>query len=150
MSNEGPDPRATRNPPVNQNVTTNSPANTAGAVNVAPAGGSGAGATGTANAPTGGSPSWESGGAGTAAPTLTTIAPTTFAKDTTSFSLVCTGTGFLPTSVAVLNGEALETSYQSATQVTGTVNSTGKAAGVVNATVNNGPTASGTRPFTWT
>lgn len=145
------DLHATRNPPVNINVATTSPANTAGATNVAPAGGSGAGATGTTNAPAGGSPTGESG-VGQSTPTLTTIAPTTLARGAAVTTITYTGTLFVPSSICVLQGQALETTYVSATSLTASVNPSDSVwvAGATTAAVYNGTVASGTRPFTWT
>lgn len=141
---------ATRNPPVNINIVTASPANTAGATNVAPTGGSPAVTTpSSGNAPTGGSATWESG-SGASTPTLSGLAPATKAKDTGVFAVTCTGTNFLPTSVAVLAGVAQETTYVSATSVTCQVDSAGRTTGVQTMVVSNGPVSSGTQNFTWT
>lgn len=140
---------ATRNPPVNQNVTTASPANTAGAGNVNIAGGSNATTSGANNAPAGGSPTWESG-SGIAAATLTLIAPDTHAVNSGTFTLTCTGTNFRPTSVIMFAGTPLNTTYVSATSLTCTVNSVGHVAGVQTVGVQNGPNLTATQDFTWT
>jgi len=143
------DLHAARNPPVNINVATGTAANTAGAVNVAPAGGSGAGATGTPQAPGGGSASWESGVGVTA--TLASISPTGAVHNAGDFSLTATGTNFLNTSVIVFNGVPQDTTYISATQVRATIpNTTGVAAGAVPVLVANGVTNPAPQTFTYT
>ena len=143
------DLHAARNPPVNINIATGTAANTAGATNVAPAGGSGAGATGTPQAPGGGSATWESG-VGTA-PTLASISPTGAVSNAGDFSLTATGTGFLTTSVLVFNGVPQDTTYISATQVRATIpNTTGQTAGAKPVTVANGAVSTSAVNCTYT
>jgi len=146
----GVEPQAVRNPPTNVNVATGNAANTAGAVNQKPVGGSDLPAPAAANnKPAGGAPTWESGEGVTA--TLASISPTGAVHNAGDFSLTATGTNLQPTSVIVFGGVAQDTTYISATSIRCTVaNTTGVSAGAVPVLVANGVTNTAPQTFTYT
>jgi IPT/TIG domain-containing protein len=59
-------------------------------------------------------------GTGVYAPTLTTISPTTFLRNS-SFTITCTGTNIEPSCVAVVNNVEIPTTSTASTQVVGVV-----------------------------
>ena len=79
------------------------------------------------------------------APTIATLAPNATIADAQDLSLVVTGTNFQPTATVFWNGSALQTQFDSATQVVGQVSSAQLAsAGSAVVTVVNDSAAGGT------
>ena len=78
------------------------------------------------------------------APAITSISPSSMPPGASSFSLTVNGSGFTPASVVRWNGVGKSTSYSSSTQLRATIWSADiTAAGLVQVTVYNPPTAGG-------